>query len=146
MWYYNNQEFDENLIANHVGFIYLITELSTGKKYIGQKVFYNKVAKKPLKGKKNRRINTKESDWRDYYGSNEELLLAVQKNGVENYKREILRLCSSKSEMNYWETWEIYNRHALLRDDYFNNWVSCRVNRNQLRKAIINAPEGISGY
>lgn len=139
MWYLNNQQFDEQLIEKQklVGFVYLITELDTGKLYIGQKVFYNKVAKKPLKGKKNRRIQRKFSDWELYYGSSEELQAKVLEKGPQNYKREILHLCTTKSEMNYLEAYEIFARHALLYPDkYYNSWVSSRINRNQLKKMI----------
>ena len=139
MWYLNDQQFDEQLIEKQklVGFVYLITELDTGKMYIGQKVFYNKVAKKPLKGKKNRRIQRKFSDWELYYGSSEELQAKVIEKGPQNYKREILHLCTAKSEMNYLEAYEIFARHALLHPDkYYNSWVSSRINRNQLKKMI----------
>ena len=139
VWYLHNQQFDEQLINEQklVGFVYLITEKNTGKLYVGQKVFFNKVAKKPLKGKKNRRIEKKFSDWKEYYGSNEELQQRVIEFGVDNYRREILHLCTAKSEMNYMEAYEIFARHALLNPDkYFNSWVSSRINRNQLKKMI----------
>lgn len=141
-WYYNDIEFTEDSIDKNVGFIYLITELDTGKQYIGQKIFFNKVAKKPLKGKKNRRITKKQSDWQEYYGSNDELKSLVESKGRENYRREILRLCKAKSEMNYYETFEIFNRNALLHPDkFFNSWVSTRINRNQLTGLInVNIP------
>lgn len=137
MWIYNGKPFNEEDIGNHIGFIYLITELDTNRLYIGQKVFFNKVAKRPLKGKKNRRLSKKPSDWKDYYGSNDELKRQVELKGPLNYKREIIRLCKAKSEMNYWETYEIYNRHALLIPElYYNSWVSCKVNRNQIKALI----------
>lgn len=134
VWLYNGKEFTEEQIGKFVGFIYLITELDSNKQYIGQKVFFNKVAKKPLKGKKNRRISKKFSDWQTYFGSNEELKNLVAEKGEGNYKREIIRLCKAKSEMNYWEAFEIFNRHALrYPDKFFNSWVSTRINRNQLK-------------
>lgn len=133
MWEYNGSIFEEEMIGNHIGFVYLIVEKDTNKKYVGQKIFFNKVAKKPLKGKKNRRISKKPSDWMDYYGSNEELKLRVEEQGSENYHREIIRLCKSKAEMNYHELHEIIVRGALLTDDYYNAWVSCRINKNQLK-------------
>lgn len=136
-WIYNNKEFTSEDIGDYIGFIYLITELDTNMLYVGQKVFYNKVAKKPLKGKKNRRLSKKESNWRGYYGSSEELQSKVEEKGPSNYKREILRLCRAKSEMNYWEAYEIFSRHALLEPNrYYNSWVSSRINRNQLKSLI----------
>lgn len=136
-WYYKGKEFTEKDIDNNKGFIYEITEISTGRKYIGQKVFFNKVAKKPLKGKTRRRISQKQSDWLEYFGSNEELKQKVNGDTVNDYHREILRLCEAKSEMNYWEAFEIFTRHALLKDEYFNSWVSTRINKNQLLKMKI---------
>lgn len=134
MWIYQNKEFLEDNIEDNVGFVYLITEISTQKQYIGQKVFFNKVSKKPLKGKKNRRISRKQSDWQDYYGSNEDLKNNVIELGEGNYKREILRLCKSKGEMNYHEAREIFVRDALLQPDkFFNRWISTRINSGQLK-------------
>lgn len=138
VWYLQEQQFDEQKIEQDklIGFVYLITEKNTGKLYVGQKVFFNKVAKKPLKGKKNRRIERKFSDWKEYFGSNEELQARVQQYGSDNYKREILHLCTAKSEMNYLELWEIMVRGALISDMYYNSWVSARINSNQLKKMI----------
>lgn len=133
-WYYEDKEFTESDISDYIGFIYIITELDTGKKYIGQKIFFNKVAKAPLKGKKNRRITKKSSDWQTYFGSNEELKQNVLIKGVANYKRNIIRLCKAKSEMNYYELKTIIDTDALLKDSYYNSWVSFRINKNQLTK------------
>lgn len=135
-WYHKEKEFTEEDIGDYRGFIYLITEIETGKKYIGQKVFHNKVSKPPLKGKKNRRISKKMSDWQTYYGSNELLKLAVEANGEAAYNRQIIRLCTSKAELNYYETKAIFENDALLREDYYNNWVSARIQRNQLKSLI----------
>lgn len=134
-WIYKNEEFTEDMIQSYVGFIYLITEVATGKQYVGQKVFWNKVAKPPLKGKTNWRISKKQSDWQTYHGSNDELKELVAKGG--EFKREILSLCTAKSEMNYLETKEIFVRDVLLKpNEYFNSWISTRINRNQLKKFI----------
>jgi hypothetical protein len=131
-WLYENEIFTEEKIGSYVGFIYMITEKDTGKKYIGQKVFWNKVAKKPLKGKVNRRISKKPSDWMQYHGSNDILKELVASRGPEMYNREILRLCKTKSELNYYEAKTIFEHDALLRDDYFNQWISTRINKSQL--------------
>lgn len=135
-WLYNNTPFLEDDIGESVGFIYLITEIPTNRKYIGKKIFFNRVVKPPLKGKKKRRISKKFSDWETYYGSSEDLKQAVDHNGMNLYKREILYLCSSKSEMSYLETKEIFLRDALLTQEYFNSWVSSRINSNQLKSMI----------
>lgn len=135
-WTYEGKPFTEADIDDYVGFVYLITEIPTGKKYVGKKIFYNKVSKPPLKGKSRRRITKKSSDWETYFGSNEELKKAVDENGPNMYKREILHLCRSKAEMGYLESKEIFLRDALLKEDYFNSWVSARIQRNQLKSLL----------
>lgn len=142
MWFYGQDVFTEEHVGNYIGFVYLITELSTGRLYIGKKIFKNKKAKKPLKGKTKRRISQVASDWENYFGSNDELKKAVDLNGKDNYKREILYLCRSKSEMSYWETKEIFARDALLRPEYFNSWVSARIQRNTLKEVRYDSIKG----
>ena len=131
-WYFHNtgEEFKEDDIQDNVGFVYIISHNKTGKKYIGKKLF-TKSKTKQVKGKK-KKIRV-ESDWADYYGSNEQLLNEV-KGKESEYTREILHLCKSRSECSYWETWEIFNRHALLKEEYYNQWVSCKIRKNHLIK------------
>lgn len=132
-WLHQGKEFEEADIGEYEGFVYLITEIHTGKKYIGKKIFFNKVSKPPLKGKKRRRISKKFSDWETYYGSSDSMKEAIDSNGIAAYKREIIRLCKSKSEMSYVESKEIFVRDALINTDYYNNWISCRIQRNTLK-------------
>jgi len=136
-WIYKNNPFLESDVGDFIGFVYLITEISTGRKYIGKKIFYNKVVKPPLKGKSRRRISRKFSDWQTYYSSSDEIKDIVAGQGDADYKREILRLCMSKAEMSYFETKEIFSRDALLKDEYINKWVSSRIQKNQLKSVIV---------
>lgn len=131
-WYFNGEEFTEKQIGSNVGFVYEITDLETGKKYIGQKVFFNKVVRPPLKGKTRKRHSRKPSDWQEYFGSNDILKEEVLNRGAKQFRREILRLCKSKSEMNYYETYYIFVSGALLSEDYYNQWVSCKIHRKTL--------------
>src|SRR6056300_1439911 len=102
MWLYNDQPFEETP-EEYQGFVYQITELDTGKMYIGKKNFW-KPKTLPKNSKRSRRIRTRtESDWRTYFGSSEEVKLLIEEKGEENYKREILRLCRTKGEMSYYE-------------------------------------------
>jgi len=131
-WTFKNKPFTVDDVGDYVGFIYIITEIASGKLYIGKKIFWNKKARPPLKGKKKRRLYKVPSDWLDYFGSNETLKNLVDTHGPLGYKREILHLCRSKSEMSYMETKELFARDALLDPNYFNDWVSVRVTRRQL--------------
>ena len=131
-WYFHNTpiEFTENDVKDHFGFVYLITHNQSGRKYIGKK-FFTKSKTKQVKGKKKR--TRVKSDWEDYYGSNKELLDEIKVNGKDNYTREVLHLCRSRSTCSYYETYEIFCRHALLSDNYYNAWVSCRIRKDHLR-------------
>ena len=133
-WYFHNTpvEFTENDVKDHFGFVYLITHNQSGRKYIGKK-FFTKSKTKQVKGKKKR--TRVKSDWEDYYGSNKELLDEIKINGKDNYTREILHLCGSRSTCSYHETYEIFYRHALLSDSYYNAWVSCRIRKDHLKNA-----------
>ena len=85
MWFYNNVEFTD--VGEYVGFVYLITNITNDRKYIGKKNFYFSKSR-IVKGKRKR---TKvESDWKNYYGSNKELQEDVETLGPHNFKREIL--------------------------------------------------------
>lgn len=132
-WFFLNttDEFTEEHIGEAFGFVYMITHLKTGRKYIGKK-FFTKSKTKQVKGKKKRsRVS---SDWMTYWGSNKKLQEEVKENGVDQYIREILHLCKTRSECSYWETWEIFSRHALMHDSYYNEWVSCRIRKDHLVK------------
>jgi hypothetical protein len=128
MWLYNNEVID--IIPDKIiGFTYIITNLTNNRKYIGKKNFYFSKTKQ-VKGKK-KRIKV-ESDWRDYFGSNEELKQEVEKIGQDNFKREILRLCSSKGEMSYFELKEQMIQGVLENNDFYNTWVSAKIHRKHL--------------
>jgi len=78
---------------NSFGFIYEITNTVTGKKYIGKKQCKSKLKRKPLKGKKNKRIEIKESDWKTYTSSSTELNADIEKYGKDKFLFKILRQC-----------------------------------------------------
>ena len=113
-WIYSNQPFD-GPIEGLEGFIYLITNLETGRSYVGKKHFWTR-----QKDRKTGRRKTKESDWRNYYSSSDDVKLDVEKLGTEKFKREILHLCKYKKEMTFWEQKEQWDRNVLLTDDYYN--------------------------
>ena len=131
MWYYYNTaaEFNPDDAEGYFGFVYLITHNQTGRKYIGKK-FFTKAGTRQIKGKK-KKIR-KASDWESYWGSNTELQAEVKQNGEDEYTREILYLCKSRSECSYWETFEIFSRQALLSDSYYNSWVTCKIHKSHV--------------
>ena len=140
MWYYEDKIFepDEHSYQTYAGFVYVITDLSNQKKYIGKKLFWKVHKLRPLKGKVNKRHFKRDSDWRDYFGSNEEVKLLVEQNGEQRFKREIIRLCKTKGEMTYFEMKEQIDKKVLLDDKYYNEFIGGKIHSKHL-KGIENA-------
>tara|TARA_Y100000991_G_scaffold181043_1_gene143831 strand:+ start:65 stop:517 length:453 start_codon:yes stop_codon:yes gene_type:complete len=109
-WTYQGSTFSSDDINSFFGFVYRITNLQTGKQYIGRKYFVQK--RKPRSGKSKRRV-TSESDWKKYYGSSPELKADVKQFGRENFKREILSLHESLGKVNYEETKQLFLNNVL---------------------------------
>lgn len=131
-WTYNNEPFNETP-EEYQGFVYEITELDTGKKYIGKKFFW-KPKILPKNKTRKRKIRTRvDSDWRDYYGSSKEVQLLVEEKGTDNYKREILHLCKTKGECSYWELYHQMINHVLLKDEYYNEFVGAKIHSKHLK-------------
>lgn len=133
MWLYNGSEFTSEMIGDYTGFVYIITDLSNNKKYVGKKLFQSKRKLPPLKGKTRKRTKIIESDWMDYFGSSEEVKLIVEEKGVANFKREILHLCNTKGEMSYLEAKEQFDRNVLLSDEYYNGIINCKIHRTHVK-------------
>ena len=135
MWIYQGKEFTETP-EEYQGFVYEITELDTGKKYIGKKFFWSpKIL--PVTKTRKRRVRTRvESDWKDYYGSSKEVQLLVEQKGNDNYVREILHLCKTKGDCSYWELYHQMNNHVLLKDDYYNEFVGAKIHSKHITKEI----------
>jgi len=115
------------IFENMFGFIYEITNKVNGKKYIGKKQCVRKIKRKPLKGKTRNRIDHKESDWKTYTSSSNELNEDIQKYGKENFEFRILKVCGSKWELGYEEIKEQIARDVLRRDDYYNGIINVRI-------------------
>ena len=132
-WYYKDNPVAE-MPEDCVGFVYLITNLTNNRKYIGKKLAKVSRTKPPLKGKKNRRRTKVESDWQTYFGSSDELNADVEQLGTENFKREILFYCSNKAQLSYIEAREQFNHKVLESDEYYNGHIRVRVHG----KGILN--------
>ena len=126
MWTKNGNEL-KNLPEDVVGFVYQITNTTNGRMYIGKKLARFKRSRPPLKGRKNKRRYQVDSDWRDYYGSCDELTADVLKLGKEKFTREILFYCYSKAELSYVEAREQFARKVLESNDYYNGHIRVRV-------------------
>jgi len=135
MWTYKGEEVNE-LPLDCEGFVYLITNLANNKKYIGKKLFWNTRKLKPLKGKTRRRTQIVESNWQNYYGSNEELQQLVETSHAERFEREILHLCEKKGIMSYLEAREQFDRNVLLSDEYYNNFIGCKIHSKHVSGLI----------
>lgn len=133
MWYYNGKEFTSEMIDDYVGFVYVITDLSNDKKYVGKKLFKSKRRLPPLKGKTRKRTVVKESDWQDYFGSSDLVKTLIEEHGRDNFHREILHLCISKGELSYLELLEQVERKVLLSDEYYNNIIQVRIHGSHVR-------------
>ena len=139
-WFYQDQLVTE-LPEDCVGFVYLITNTTTGRKYIGKKLAkFAKTSYKVVKlkngTKKKKKIRSKiDSDWQTYYGSNTELSKDVVELGAENFRRDILYYCKSKSECSYIEAREQFNHKVLESKDYYNGQISVRVHGSHILKA-----------
>jgi hypothetical protein len=137
-WYYKNIIFTENDIEDNYGFVYVIENIVSGRKYIGKK-FFTKAGSKQVNGKKKK--TRKKSDWEDYYGSNKVIQEEVKSFGPDTFCRTILKLCKTRSECAYWETHYIITLGALLSDNYYNDWLMVRVRKDNLKSMLTEEKE-----
>lgn len=137
-WTYQGVEITE-LPKDCVGFVYIIVNLVSGKKYIGKKLAkFRKTRQRTVQFKngnrRKRKIHTQiESDWRDYYGSSPELTSDVKLLGNHQFHREILYFCQSRSECNYIEAREQFSRRVLESDEWYNGHIRVRVHGSHIR-------------
>jgi hypothetical protein len=138
-WYYKGDPVDE-IDEKYTGFVYLITNLSTGRKYIGKKLSkFSKTSTKTVKlkngTKKKKKVRSKvESDWKTYWSSSKEVIDDVKALGEDKFKREILMFCLSKGTASYFEAkFQMQNEVLEHPDMWYNGIVNCRVHRSHIK-------------
>lgn len=129
MWTYQGEKFTSEMMSGYVGFVYLITNHTKNKFYIGKKRFLRVQTYQKNKKKRKRKV---ESNWLEYTGSSDALNEDI-KIGTDKYSGVMLHLCTSLGWMSYHETLEILQYEALQRDDFYNSWVSCKIHRKHLK-------------
>jgi hypothetical protein len=127
-WKYNDSDFTE-APKGMEGFVYMITNLTNNKKYIGKKHFWTR-----QKDRKTGRRKTKESDWKNYFGSCDELIEDVKNLGEDKFLRQILYICPHKKSMSFYETMEQFKRDVILKEDYYNTNVEGKFFSSEVEK------------
>jgi hypothetical protein len=131
MWIYQNKEFTENDIGKNIGYVYLITNKLTNRRYIGKKLFWFSKTR-TIKGKKKKEKAL--SDWQQYWSSSDELKNDVTNLGEENFTREILYLCSNKGTMSYLEAREQFACRVLEKpNEWYNGIIQCKIHRTHVK-------------
>ena len=113
------------------GFVYLITNNTNNKKYIGKKQCQSVRKRPPLKGKKNKRHETIETDWKTYTSSSNQLNEDLDTLGKDSFKFQIIRWCDSKWELSYYEGKLQFEEEVLLKDDYYNGIINLRIGKRR---------------
>ena len=140
-WLYEGKDIDQ-LPEDCVGFVYLITNCVSGRKYIGKKLAkFKKTTTRTVKykngNKRKKKIRSQvDSDWREYYGSNLELIEDVKTLGPANFTREILYFCRSRAECSYVEAREQFSRRVLESEEYYNGHIQVRVHGSHILNKI----------
>jgi len=127
---------------NCVGFVYKITNIKTGKFYIGKKSLYSNIRKKLTKkelaeltgpGRKpTKKLVTSESNWLVYWGSNKGILKEIKEEGTDSFRKEILKFCFNKKQLTYWEVHYQCINEVLLTDKSYNDNVLAKFFRKDL--------------
>lgn len=130
MWIYQGHEFTDEQIGKYIGYVYLITNKTNNKKYIGKKLFWFSKTR-TVKGKKKREKIV--SDWKQYFSSSEDLKKDVRELGEHNFIREILYLCNNKGTLSYLELREQVDRRVLESDEYYNAFIGGKINKSHVK-------------
>ena len=134
-WLYDNEPLIE-APRDSVGFVYVIHHPFTRRYYIGKKLLWSVKKLPPLKGRKNKRHKQVETDWRDYWGSSDNLKRDLDTLGKENFVRTIIDFASTKGELSYLEAKLQFEHDVLLDPLSYNGIINCKIHRNHLPKDL----------
>jgi len=123
-WLYKGESLIETP-KEYFGFVYLITNLKSGKKYIGRK-YFGTTRRVKVAGKKRRKVVRKDSNWREYTGSSKLLNTDIKKLGKKSFKFEILILGETKGQVNYLEENLHHKFHVSIKKEYYNDCIGPR--------------------
>jgi hypothetical protein len=132
-WTYLGKTFESEDIGDFYGFIYRITNTVNGHDYVGRKYFTTIKKKPPLKGKKNKRRETVETDWKEYWGSSPRLQADIDRLGKDKFTREIIHLCKTRGETNYMEAYYQFTEGVLLREDNYNGIIQIKLGKGSVK-------------
>ena len=135
-WTYQGKIVEE-LPEDCEAFVYLITNTTNDRKYVGKKLAKFKKTRPPLKGRINKRRSKVESDWRDYWGSSDQLQEDVNQIGEDKFTREILYYCPSRGVASYLEAREQFERRVLEKDEYYNGIINVRVGGSKVQREAL---------
>lgn len=121
-----SEDFEEN---PPMGFVYRIENKETGKFYIGQKKIIKVEKRPPLKGKVRKRKIVKQSDWKTYCGSSNDLKNDIKTLGEDKFKFTIICFCDCKWKCSYWELYYQMQNHVLFREDSYNGIINVRLSK-----------------
>ena len=134
-WIYQDRSITDDDLVGFAAFVYIITRISTGRRYVGKKSITRRITRKPLKGKTRKRHSTAKSDYETYWGSSDELKADIAEHGYEDFTREVVHLCRTRAESSYHEARIQMIEDVLLKpDEWYNSAIQVRVHRNHLIK------------
>lgn len=128
----------EDMPEGTLGFVYKITNIKTGKFYIGRKVTVNRKKtrigvreKAKTKTRKTFKVVIKESNWKSYTGSCKELNEDIAKYGESAFTKEILEYCCGRKYLNFAEL-EYQIKYEVLRVNSYNGNVAGKYYRKDM--------------
>ena len=126
--------FDGEIPIDTYGFIYCIECTVNNRVYIGKKQMMHTKKLKPLKGKKNKRHFQEQTDWKEYTSSSNELNADIVKYGKDKFNFTIMKLCTCKWELAYWEAKYQFDNHVLLSENFYNGIINLRIGKAPKQK------------